>query len=181
MERASNGGFVHTELVRHPKLDREVAGVKEANTYCTNLQYELLAYAYIVCSMRKVTLLEVTIHRELDRALIGYKDGKKVGGHNDPQHFNMDSLYSKINELLEMPTNLLESPVLDLTYGIADRQIKQLNGDNWSGYINEFIPYVEAKVNRAEQYRKIAIRKDSSGKVIEGDYDARNIKTKRHC
>ncbi|WP_297692793.1 N-acetylmuramoyl-L-alanine amidase, partial [uncultured Eudoraea sp.] len=173
VERANNGCFVHTELVRHPKLDEAVAGVKQADTYYTDLQYELLAYAYVVCSMRKGKLLEVTVHRELDRSI--------KNGHNDPQHFNMNGFYSLVDGILGMPISKLHPPLRDFTYGIEHSRIMKHRQDNWSGYRNEFIPYVESRVTRAEQYRPIARRRNSAGNVINTDYATSDITMRRRC
>lgn len=173
VERGNNGCFVHTELVRHPQMDGAVAGVKQAGTYYTDLQYELLAYAYAVCSMRKGSLLEVTIHRELDRSI--------QNGHNDPQHFNMNRFYSLVDGILGMPISQLHPPLRDFTYGIEHDRIMQHRQDNWSGYRNEFIPYVEATVTRAEQYRPIARRRNSAGNIINTNYQVSNISTRRRC
>lgn len=175
IERGNNGCFVHTELVRHPQLDTAISNIKDGGTYYTYRQYELLALAYIICSIRKGRLLEVTIHREVDRS-VEYRtsEGLTTYGHGDPKHFNIDTFYSLVNSFLQMPTT-------DYTYGIQHSRVMAQNQSNRAGFTNAFIPYVENIVNRANQYGAIEHRTNPAGQRIRGNYLVNNIRVRRRC
>nr|WP_321245655.1 S8 family serine peptidase [uncultured Psychroserpens sp.] len=175
IERGNNGCFVHTELTRHPQLDAAVAGVKDAGTYYTNRQYELLAYAYVICSIRKGRLLEVTIHREVDRSVEYHtRSGATTYGHGDPKHFNINTFYNLVNQLLQMPNT-------NYTFGIQHSRVIAQGENNRAGYTNAFIPFVENRTARANQYGTISHRTNSRGNRIPGNYVVNNIRVRRRC
>ncbi len=175
IERGSNGCFVHTELTRHPQLNAAVPNVKDAGTYYTYRQYELLAYAYVICCIRKGRLIETTIHREVDRSVEYHTSSGRVRyGHGDPKHFNINTFYAIVNSLLQMPTS-------NFTYGIQEARVLAQGQSNRAGYKNVFIPYVDGTVNRANQYGAIEHRTNSAGARIRGNYIVNNIRVRRRC
>jgi subtilisin family serine protease/LAS superfamily LD-carboxypeptidase LdcB len=175
IERGNNGCFVHTELTRHPQLDAAVANVKDAGTYYTHRQYELLAYAYVICCIRKGQLLETTIHREVDRSVEYHtRSGGISYGHGDPKHFNINTFYNLVNQLLQMPNT-------NYTYGIQHSRVTAQGENNRAGYTNVFIPYVENRTTRANQYGTITRRTNSAGARVRGNYIVNNITVRRRC
>jgi len=175
IERGNNGCFVHTELTRHPRLNIAVPGIKDAGTYYTYRQYELLAYAYVICCIRKGKMLETTIHREVDRSVEYHtQSGRVERGHGDPKHFNINTFYQLVSRLLQMPKTTY-------TYGIQHTRVMAHRQSNWAGYINTFIPFVEGRTTRANQYGAISHRTNSNGVRIRGNYIVNNITVRRRC
>lgn len=168
LERKRNHCFLHIEVTRDPDLFRAVeqkakkfknghvpasefeaaGGLKQFGTYYTDKQYELLAYAYIVASLRKGSFLTVTIHREVDRSVVrNIGNGKWGYGHNDPQFFDLKYFYALICSILSLPSHL--------TFGIQyDRHLEDFQG-NKAGRQNAFIPFVVGDTWAANQYGNI--------------------------
>ena len=139
-----NRCFVHTELTRHSSKIAAVDKIKAAGTLYTFRQYRLLAYAYVVCSLRKEQFLTVTIHREVDRAVrIRKNDGTYDYGHDDPQKFDMNYFYGQVRSLTGMP---------NATFGIQPERVAYDKERNMGEYVNEFIPYGKGLVESANQY-----------------------------
>lgn len=151
-----NRCFVHTELTRHSKKVQEIPDIKGYLTLYTYRQYKLLAFAYIVNSLRKGRFLTVTIHREVDRGIVRRwteKGEEKVSyGHNDPQYFNIDYFYKLVNLALGLQ---------GFTYGIQKDRVLAYNTRNLDGHRNEFIPYILGEVDSANQYGEIGKGKSS--------------------
>lgn len=142
LESRSNTCFVHVELTQHPRGTEEVREngtlIKAAGTRFTIWQYDMLAYAYIVASLRRRRFLTVTVHREVDRAL--------EGGHGDPRDFDVNFFYQRINDLLGL------GATSGFTFGIQQNRITALRQVNMGGYINEFLPYAAGSTHAANQY-----------------------------
>ena len=165
LERSKNNSFVHVEITRDAALFKKVqqktkgkrpsgeeitkeGGVRNFGTYYNDLQYELLAYAYLVASLRKGSFLTVTMHREVDRSVVVNRGAGKYGyGHDDPQFFDLNYFYEIICRLLNLP--------LKASFGIQnDRALAQKQG-NMAGYVNEFIPFVTGDAAAANQYGEL--------------------------
>lgn len=159
----ANKNFVHIEIVRDPHSMATVdiktggnsptyadimkeGGIKSYGTYYTDRQYELLAYAFIVASIRKGTFLTVTVHREVDRSVTRIQKGKYAHGHGDPQFFDINYFYSIVCRLLKIPANM--------TFGIQNERVLAFKQGNMAGNVNEFIPYVTGDAAAANQYGK---------------------------
>jgi murein DD-endopeptidase MepM/ murein hydrolase activator NlpD len=165
LERKRNNAFVHVEITRDKELQKAVqhktkgkkisseeiirqGGIKNFGTYYTDKQYELVAYAYLVASLRRGKFLTVTIHREVDRSVVVKRANNQYGyGHDDPQFFDLDHFYAIICRLLGIPAKL--------TFGIqSERALAQKQG-NMAGHVNSFIPFVTGDVKAANQYGPI--------------------------
>jgi hypothetical protein len=115
-----------------------IDGVIEPGTNFTIRQYDLLAIAYLACSLRKGRLLTITTHREVD---FSYSSD----AHGDPKDFDFNYFYELIGSCLGL-TNL--------TFGIQQDRAYFHNQVNLDGYMNEFWPYVKKQpgVWAANQY-----------------------------
>jgi hypothetical protein len=192
LERGLNHSFVHIELSRDPFLLKEVqkktggkkvsyqqfvntGGVRAFGTYYNDRQYELLAYAYVVASLRKGKFLTVTIHREVDRSVIKRTNGKIKWGHDDPQFFDLDYFYSLVSAVFKIPK---------ATYGIQTERSLAYEQRNLAGFANEFIPFVTGEVQAANQYGPLqklnpATTKHTIVKLKTGlYYDVTSLKNK---
>ncbi|MCC6411165.1 MAG: hypothetical protein IT270_05880 [Saprospiraceae bacterium] len=142
LERRSNTCFVHTELTQHRQGTNQVREndtlIKASGTRFTLWQYDMLAYAYIVASLRRGRFLTVTLHREMDRAL--------QDGHGDPRDFDVNYFYQRINELIGF------GAASGFTYGIQNDRVMSLRQVNMAGYVNEFLPYAAGTTHAANQY-----------------------------
>jgi len=142
--------FVHIELSPYSNysvmnkdkykesLDIGIDGVIDSETNFTIRQYELLALAYLVCSLRRGKLLTVTTHREVD---FSYSSN----AHGDPKDFDFNYFYQLIASFLGLD---------NVTFGIQQDRAYFHNQTNLDGYTNEFWPFVKRKpgVLRANQY-----------------------------
>lgn len=162
LEKKLNRSFVHVEIVRDPALQKQVqqktkgkkvslddlakhGGIRNFGTYYNDRQYELVAYAYVVASLRRGKFLTVTMHREVDRSVVlKRKDGKLGYGHDDPQFFDIDYFYSIIRRILAIPGKA--------TFGIQNERAMANKQSNLAGDVNAFIPYVTGSVEAANQY-----------------------------
>ena len=162
LERKRNNSFVHIEVTRDKELTKAVekktgkkkvsydqivaaGGMKQFGTYYTDKQYELLAWAYVVTSLRRGKFLTVTIHREVDRSVVVKRtDGKYGYGHDDPQFFDLDYFYAIVARILQMPSNV--------TFGIQTKRALAHKQGNMAGYVNTFIPFVTGDAKAANQY-----------------------------
>jgi murein DD-endopeptidase MepM/ murein hydrolase activator NlpD len=182
LERKRNNAFVHVEITRDKNLTKSVqqktkgkkvsfeeivrqGGIKSFGTYYTDKQYELVAYAYIVASLRRGKFLTVTIHREVDRSVVLKRANNQYGyGHDDPQFFDLDYFYSVICSLLSIPVKL--------TFGIqSERALAQKQG-NMAGHANSFIPFVTGDAKAANQYGAVQLLnpKTSKYKIVKLKY-----------
>ena len=160
IENDLNNAFVHIEMSRDVFLEKLVnkktggdkvsyeqfmkaGGVRAFGTYYNDRQYQLLAYAYAVASLRKGKFLTVTIHREVDRSVIKIVKGETRRGHNDPQFFDIDYFYLLVCGIFQIPS---------ATYGIQSERVLAQEQRNLAGSLNEFIPYVSGDVAAANQY-----------------------------
>ncbi|MCP5142823.1 MAG: hypothetical protein H6926_01000 [Chromatiales bacterium] len=144
--RTNNLHFIHVELIRHVAASGPAAannypnpGIsteRDANTLFTRQQYEDLAHAYIVNSLRRGRFLTVTVHKEVDRNI--------ANGHNDPEHFDMAYFYQLISAKLLLPA--------DTTFGIEPTRAAR---NNLAGELNMFIDYVKGDVGCVNQYGAI--------------------------
>lgn len=182
LERSKNNSFVHIEITRDKELERAVqkktngkkvsydqiikeGGIRNFGTYYTDKQYELIAYAYIVASLRKRKFLTITIHREVDRSVVVKRKNNTYGhGHNDPQFFDLDYFYSIVCKLLKIPGKV--------TFGIQSVRALAHNQGNMAGYENMFIPFVVGEVNSANQYGELRLLnpRNTKFKVIKLKY-----------
>ena len=165
LERRRNSSFVHVEITRDKDLQKAVkqktkdkkvsaeefakeGGVRKFGTYYTDKQYELLAYAYLVASIRRGKFLTVTIHREVDRAVVVKRSNGQYGyGHDDPQFFDIDHFYGIICRMLAIPGNF--------TFGIQSARVLSNRQSNSAGYVNTFIPFVTGDAEAANQYGEL--------------------------
>lgn len=165
LERRKNNSFVHVEITRDKELQKAVqqktkgkkisyeeiskaGGIKNFGTYYTDKQYELVAYAYIVASIRKGKFLTVTIHREIDRSVVVRRQNGQYGyGHDDPQFFDLNYFYSIICRLLKMPVKV--------SFGIQNERALAQKQSNMPGYVNSFIPFVTGDATAANQYGEL--------------------------
>lgn len=152
--------FVHVELSpynNYSVMDKKkyqeelsigIDGVIEAGSNFTIRQYDLLAIAYLTCSLRRGKLLTVTTHREVDFSY-------STNAHGDPKDFDFDYFYRLIASFLGLG---------DVTFGIQRDRAYFRNQINLDGYVNEFWPYVhkEPGVLAANQY---GVRKKYPGKA----------------
>jgi N-acetylmuramoyl-L-alanine amidase len=142
--------FVHTELspynnyeVMNKEKYREelsigIDGVINSGSNFTIRQYDRLAIAYLICSLRRGRLLTVTTHREVDFSY-------SRDAHGDPQDFDFDYFYELIASFLGLG---------NVTFGIQRDRALFHNQINLDGYVNEFWPFVnkEPGVFGANQY-----------------------------
>jgi hypothetical protein len=142
--------FVHTELSPYnnyetmekrkyqDSLQIEIDGIINSGTNFTIRQYELLAFAYLVCSLRKGAFLTVTTHREVD---FSYSSD----AHGDPVDFDFDYFYQLIGSFCGLA---------DVTFGIQRDRAYYHNQVNLDGFTNEFWPFVNHMpgVRKANQY-----------------------------
>lgn len=195
LEQSRNNCFVHIELSRDKELFKalqrktgqikdnfnvkteeiiKAGGIKNFGTIYTDKQYELLAYAYIVASIRKGKFLTVTMHREVDRNVVKRRKGEYASGHNDPHFFDIEYFYKIVAGLLKIPYKV--------TFGIQNERALALRQGNLSGYVNEFIPFVTGDAEAANQYNPLTKLKPISVKykivkLIYGySYDVTNLK-----
>jgi hypothetical protein len=192
LERSRNNSFVHVEITRDKDLQKAVilktkgkkvsaeefkkaGGVKNIGTYYTDKQYELLAYAYLVASIRKGSFLTITMHREVDRSVVVTRKNGEIGyGHDDPQFFDLDYFYGIVCRLLRIDGTY--------TFGIqTDRALVHKQG-NMAGYVNAFVPYVTGDAPAANQYGELMKLdpKTSKYKIVArkyGNYYATGLKT----
>lgn len=165
LERKRNNAFVHVEITRDKELQKAVqrktngkkvssdviinaGGIRNFGTYYTDKQYELVAYAYLVASLRRGKFLTVTIHREVDRSVVVRRPNQQYGyGHDDPQFFDIDYFYRIICRLLSFPEKM--------TFGIQRDRVLAQKQSNMAGYQNMFIPYVAGHVTAANQYGEL--------------------------
>ena len=165
LERRKNNSFVHVEITRDKELQKAVqqktkgkkisyeeiikaGGIKNFGTYYTDKQYELVAYAYLVASIRKGKFLTVTIHREVDRGVVVKRLNGQYGyGHDDPQFFDLNCFYSIVCRLLKMPVKV--------SFGIQSERALVHKQGNMPGYINSFIPFVAGDAGAANQYGEL--------------------------
>jgi hypothetical protein len=146
--------FVHTELTRatggsitnaspdsYP--NQGISTFRAAGTRYTDQQYDDLANAYIVASIRRGRFLTVTAHKEVDRSA-ALRGSPNTAGHNDPEDFDLGHLYELVNRKLGMP--------LGTTYGITQ---ERMNTPNQRQQVNEFIEYARGNVAAANQYGRV--------------------------
>lgn len=138
--------FVHVELSPYSnysvlskqkyqeELQIGIDDVINAGSNFTIRQYDLLALAYLACSLRKGRLLTVTTHREVD---FSYSSN----AHGDPKDFDFTYFYQ-----------LIES-CLGLT-GIQHDRAYFHSQTNLDGYMNEFWAFVKKQAGAlaANQY-----------------------------
>lgn len=179
VETTTNGCFVHTELTQHPRQLEEIKDVKAPGTAYTYRQYFLLAFAYVVASLRKGRFLTVTLHREVDRAIKydnpDYDPAKKgspkyLSGHGDPYKFDIKFFYKMVSAIIGMPEGF--------TFGIQESRVLYHNGGNLDGQVNEFIDFVTGKVPFANQYGDPKWNRASKSPHI---LDPRGLKMNMKC
>ena len=130
--------FVHVELspynnyavMKKEKYQEQLSigidGVINSGSNFTIRQYDLLAIAYLTCSLRRGRLLTVTTHREVD---FSYSND----AHGDPRDFDFDYFYGLIASFLGLGS---------VTFGIQRDRAYFHNQINLNGYVNEFWPFV---------------------------------------
>ncbi|HMT53959.1 MAG TPA: peptidoglycan DD-metalloendopeptidase family protein [Saprospiraceae bacterium] len=170
LEKKRNNTFVHIELVRDKSLQDKLlangrlkkkgnevvnnsktqdiisnGGIRAYGTLYNDIQYNHLAFAYIIASYRSGKLLSTTIHREVDRNVVIKKtDSSYSYGHNDPVAFDINYFYQLVGKFLLLNKNC--------TFGIQENRVLALNQENLSNFRNEFIPFVAGDVVRPNQY-----------------------------
>lgn len=142
--------FVHIELspfsnysvmskaAYQESLAIEIEGVINSGTNFTIRQYELLAFSYLVCSLRKGEFLTVTTHREVDFSF-------SSNAHGDPKDFDFKYFYQLIASFLGLG---------DVTFGIQQSRAGFHNQVNLDGFTNEFWDFVNRTpgITGANQY-----------------------------
>jgi hypothetical protein len=106
-------------------------------------QYDDLANAYIVASLRRGRFLTVTAHRELDRSVVSRTNHANLG-HGDPLFFDVDYFYEVICRKLLLPVGT--------TFGIQSNRLTGNAASNRIGQVNEFVNYVRGTSAAANQY-----------------------------
>ncbi len=139
-------------------LKIELDDIINMDSNFTIRQYDLLAFAYLVCSIRRGKFLTVTTHREVDFSFCS-------NAHNDPIYFDFNYFYSVIAGYIGLGT---------VSFGISHERAYLHNQGNIDGFINIFLPYVQNKNNPdfANQYGK---RNKFPG--VEGHVYSKNCKT----
>jgi len=154
LEGRSSRCFVHVELVRATKgainnasptnyPNPGISTARSAGTRYTDQQYDDLANAYIVASLRRGRFLTVTAHKELDRSG-ALRAHPSETGHGDPEDVEIGRFYQLVSKKLGMPMNT--------TYGITQERIDTRNLD---GHVNAFIEYARGNVAAANQYGRV--------------------------
>ena len=142
--------FVHIELSPYSNysvlskqkyqelLNIGIDGVIDGGSNFTIRQYDLLALAYLACSLRSGKLLTITTHREVDFSW-------SSDAHGDPKDFDFNYFYELLGSFLG---------VSNVTFGIQTDRAYYHNQVNLDGYVNEFWPFVKKKpgVLAANQY-----------------------------
>jgi hypothetical protein len=153
--------FLHVELTRataesnrshaaeddHPS--EALSTARDAGTIYTRQQYDDLANAYIVASLRRGRLLTVTAHLEMDRSI--------QGAHYDPVGFELATFYQRVAKKLMLP--------LASTFGIEQLRLTESNP---GGEANMFIPYVKGEVAAANQYGPILPQEENPEDIFHG-------------
>jgi hypothetical protein len=151
LEGGNSPCFVHTELTRATSgainasapdnyPNDGISTARSARTRYTDQQYDDLANAYIVASIRRGRFLTVTAHKELDRSAVLRGHPNNLG-HRDPEDLDLHRFYELVNRKLVMP--------LGSTYGITQDRI---DTKNLRGQVNAFIEYARGNVAAANQY-----------------------------
>ena len=126
----TNTAFVHVELSRAGSSSE---WPKSSNTLYTDRQYNDLANAYLVASLRRGSFLTITTHREVDRGI--------AGGHSDPREFDIDRLYRIIARKAGLPEGT--------TFGITQ---SRHDIDTWNSDINQFWSFRKGETPRVNQF-----------------------------
>ncbi|WP_328475143.1 D-alanyl-D-alanine carboxypeptidase family protein [Actinoplanes sp. NBC_00393] len=143
--------FVHVELTRATSCaitaaaadtypNTGISTARSAGTRYTDQQYDDVANAYIVASLRRGRFLTVTAHKELDRSAVQRGHPNRLG-HGDPGDFDVDRLYRLISRKLVLPVTS--------TFGITQQRVASRNLD---GHVNAFIGYARGNAAAADQY-----------------------------
>jgi hypothetical protein len=151
LETGNRSCFVHVELTRATDSSITTAAAntyrkagistaRSAGTRYTDQQYDDLANAYIVASVRRGRFLTVTAHKEIDRSA-GLRRDPTQRGHDDPEDLDVERLYRLISRKLALP--------VDTTFGIGQQRI---DSRNLAGHANSFIEYARGNAAAADQY-----------------------------
>jgi hypothetical protein len=143
--------LIHVELIRAtghsinlaaPNTYRNagISTARKAGTRYTDQQYDDLANAYIVASIRRGRFLTVTAHKEIDRSA-ARRGHPNESAHGDPEDMDVERLYRLISRKLVLPA--------DSTFGISQQRI---NSPNLAGHVNAFIEYARGNAAAANQY-----------------------------
>ena len=117
-----------------------ISTARQAATRYTDQQYDDLANAYIVASIRRGRFLTITAHKEIDRSA-ARRGHPNQSAHGDPEDLDVERLYRLISRKLVLPA--------DSTFGIGQQRI---NSRNLAGHVNDFIEYARGNAAAANQY-----------------------------
>jgi hypothetical protein len=138
LTRATSGSIANADANTYPNVG--ISTARSAGTRYTDQQYDDLANAYIVASIRRGRFLTVTAHKELDRSAVRRGQPGALG-HGDPEDVDIARVYRLVASKLVLPA--------DSTFGITQQRIDSRNLD---GQVNAFVAYARGSAAVADQY-----------------------------